>query len=118
MNIVFLDVDGELTYSEYENEKTANIDVEKVKLLKEICDRSNAKVVIISSWRGSETYTPRIYYTLIDILTDHGIDILGNAPYIDVEFKEKVTDRQTFTFEEIPYSQLEYGTGRAAEGQK
>lgn len=32
MKIVFLDVDGELTYSAYKNEKTANIDIEKVKL--------------------------------------------------------------------------------------
>lgn len=53
MNIIFLDIDGELTYSNYENHKTANIDIEKVKLLKEICDKSNAKVVISSSWRGS-----------------------------------------------------------------
>lgn len=118
MNIVFLDVDGELTYSEYENEKTADIDVEKVKLLKEICDRTDAKVVITSSWRGSAAYTPRIYYTLIDILTDHGIDILGDAPYIDVKFKESSMAIQTFTLDAIPYSQLEYGTGRAAEVQK
>ena len=34
MNIVFLDVDGELTYSDYENAETANIDIERVKLLK------------------------------------------------------------------------------------
>ena len=33
MKIVFLDVDGELTYSDYENAETANIDIEKVKLL-------------------------------------------------------------------------------------
>ena len=34
MNVIFLDVDGELTYSDYENENTANIDIEKVLLLK------------------------------------------------------------------------------------
>ena len=34
MKIVFLDVDGELTYSADKNEKTANIDIEKVKLQK------------------------------------------------------------------------------------
>ena len=31
MKIIFLDCDGELTYSDYENESTANIDLEKVK---------------------------------------------------------------------------------------
>lgn len=56
IKIVFLDVDGELTYSDYKNEKTANIDIEKVKLLKEICDKTDAKVVISSSWRGGEDY--------------------------------------------------------------
>ena len=72
MKIIFLDCDGELTYSDYENEETANIDIEKVKLLKEICDKTDAKVVISSSWRGSDSYTPRIYYVLIDILTKGG----------------------------------------------
>ena len=38
MRIVFLDVDGPLTYSEYENEETAGIDPENVKLLKESRD--------------------------------------------------------------------------------
>ena len=57
MNIVFLDVDGELTYSDYDNDETANIDIEKVKLLKEICDKTNAKVVISSSWRGDRKST-------------------------------------------------------------
>ena len=31
MNICFLDVDGELTYSGYRNKETADIDIEKVK---------------------------------------------------------------------------------------
>ena len=116
MNIVFLDVDGELTYSEYENEITADIDIEKVKLLKEICDRTDAKVVITSSWRGSETYTPRIYHTLIDILKSNGIDVLGDAPYIDSKYKE-IDLPKTFSLDHVPYLQLEYGTGRAAEIQ-
>ncbi len=36
MKVIFLDVDGELTYSNYKNKETANIDIEKVKMLKEI----------------------------------------------------------------------------------
>ncbi len=119
MKIVFLDVDGELTYSNYRNEKTADIDIEKVKLLKEICDKANAKVVISSSWRGSETYTPRIYYTLIDILTRNGIEVLGDTPYIDSEFEDDaLKSTNEFTLGEIPYFKHKYGTGRAAEVQK
>lgn len=119
MNIVFLDVDGELTYSDYDNKETANIDIEKVKLLKEICDKTNAKVVISSSWRGSESYTPRIYNTLIDILISNGIEVLGDTPHIETEFEGDVSQVMAeTTFEDLPYLKTKYGTGRAAEIQK
>lgn len=48
MKIIFLDVDGELTYSNYKNEETANIDIGKVKLLKEICDKAEERLKNIS----------------------------------------------------------------------
>jgi hypothetical protein len=67
LNVIFLDVDGELTYSDYANNETSNIDIEKVKLLKEICDRGNASVVISSSWRGYDGHVPYIYNILIKI---------------------------------------------------
>ena len=119
MNIIFLDVDGELTYSNYMNKETENIDIEKVKLLKEICEKCNAKVVISSSWRGWEGYTPKIYHTLLDILTSNGIEVLGDTPHIKTEFDGDVS--QTIaetTLEELPYLKIKYGTGRAAEIHK
>lgn len=88
MNIIFLDVDGVLTYNNYQNEETADIDIEKVKLLKQICDKTNSKVVISSSWRGSETYTPYFYYTLVDILKRNGIEVLGDVPYIPTKYEK------------------------------
>ena len=119
MNIIFLDVDGEITYSDYENEETANIDIEKVKLLKEICDKTDAKVVISSSWRGSDSYTPRIYYVLIDILTSNGIEVLGDTPHLPTEFESNVPDSISLTtLEDLPYLKIKYGTGRAAEIKK
>ena len=119
MNIIFLDVDGELTYSDYKNETTANIDVEKVKLLKEICDKGNAKVVISSSWRGWEGYTPKIYLTLIDILTSNNIEVLGNTPHIKIEFEDDVPESiAETTLEDLPHLKFKHGTGRAAEVQK
>lgn len=81
--IIFLDVDGVLNYMSYRNKSTANIDPSKVEMLAYICTQTNAKVVITSSWRGSETYTPRIYYILIDILKEHHVPVLGDAPYIE-----------------------------------
>ena len=119
MKIIFLDCDGELTYSDYENEETANIDVEKVKLLKEICDKTDAKVVISSSWRGSDSYTPRIYYVLIDILTSNGIEVLGDTPHLPTEFEGNASNSiSSITLEEFPDLKIKYGTGRAAEIQK
>ena len=119
MKIIFLDCDGELTYSDYENEETANIDIEKVKLLKEICDKTDAKVVISSSWRGSDSYTPRIYYVLIDILTSNGIEVLGDTPHLPTEFEGNVSNSiSSTTLEELPDLKIKYGTGRAAEIQK
>lgn len=119
MKVIFLDVDGELTYSDYENENTANIDIEKVKLLKEVCDKTGAKVVISSSWRGSDTYTPRIYNILIDILTSNGIEVLGDTPHLPTEFEGDVSQNITeTTLEDLPYFKIKYGTGRAAEIKK
>jgi len=117
MNVIFLDVDGELTYSNYENHKTANIDVEKVKLLKEICDKSNAKVVISSSWRGSESHTPKIYYILREILKNNGICVVGNTPHLSTEF-EDIAERNKISFDNTHHLKIKFGTGRAAEIQK
>lgn len=73
--------------------------------IKEICDKSNAKVVISSSWRGSENYIPKIYYILRDILKNNGIEVIGNTPHLSAEF-------------DISRSKCKYGTGRAAEVNK
>ncbi len=111
MNVIFLDVDGVLTYAKYTNEKTKDIDIEKVKLLKRICDETNSGVVITSSWRGSEKYTPRIYDVLIEILTENGITILGDAPHISLELEDKDENYNK-------KYKIKFGTGRAAEVEK
>lgn len=116
MKIIFLDVDGELTYSNYRNNKTADIDIKKVKLLKEICDNTGAKVVISSSWRGNNAHTPHIYYILLDILETNGIEVLGKTPYIMTETIEKT--KKIFNLNDLDKMQIKYGTGRAAEIQK
>jgi len=116
VKIIFLDVDGELTYSNYRNEETADIDIEKVKLLKEICDKTNAKVVISSSWRGTEDYTPKIYYVLRKILSKNHIKVLGDTPYIKAEIVGSVPE--IIRLEEDLDINCKHGTGRAAEIQK
>ncbi len=119
LNIVFLDVDGGLTYSNYRNEETANIDIEKVKLLKEICDKGNAKVVVSSSWRGYGDYTPKIYNVLLSILSDHQIEVIDKTPYLPTEFEEETaSEGVTVSLVELDKLHAKFGTGRAAEIQQ
>ena len=100
-------------------EELSNIDIEKVKLLKEICDKGNAKVVISSSWRGWEGYTPKIYLTLIDILISNNIEVLGDTPHIKTEFEDDVPESIAITtLEDLAHLKVKHGTGRAAEVQK
>lgn len=73
-------------------------------------------MVISSSWRGSETHTPQIYYILLDILTKYGIEVLGDTPHIITEFEEE--HQKSINLGEEFCQQIKYGTGRAAEIQK
>lgn len=109
-----MDVDGVLIYSNHHNKETANIDIDKVKLLKEICDKTGAKVVISSSWRGSEDYTPKIYYILRKILAENNIEVIGDIPYLKIEIGNDKPET-THIEENIKYK---YNTSRAAEIQK
>lgn len=47
MKIIFLDIDGVLNYENSKNK----VEEEKVKLLKEIVDRTGAEIVLSSDWR-------------------------------------------------------------------
>ena len=119
MNVVFLDVDGELTYSNYENLSTMDIDIEKVKLLKEICDRTGSKVVISSSWREMNGSSFSCYNVLRNILDSNGIDVIGDTPYIEPKYEGNTSSMAAeTTLEELEHLKLKHGTGRAAEIQK
>ena len=107
---IFLDVDGVLAYEEYRNRETANIDLEKVQLLKEICDSTDASVVISSSWRGIPGYVPDCYYTLISILQVNGIRVLGNIPNLN---SSNENHRLSFTLDELETMETEEGSTAA-----
>ena len=89
--IIFLDIDGVLNSMDYfEQTKDCigytEINPEKVKLLKEIVDRTGAEIVLSSTWRdlGKRKNEPEhlMYTYLTDTLKEYGMEIVGHTPYI------------------------------------
>ena len=126
MRVIFLDIDGELTYTGYRNEKTQNIDLEKVALLKEIVETTDAKIVLSSSWKcGYDIITreKKIFYrTLENILSAMGLfiyDITEDIPGIMTKEKEQPWhEDKPISLGEYEKIHFQYGTGRAAEVKK
>lgn len=89
--IIFLDIDGVLNSVDYfERVKDCKgyteINPEKVKLLKEIVDRTGAEIVLSSTWRDlrkrkDEPEHP-MYTYLTDMLKEYGMEIVDHTPYI------------------------------------
>lgn len=89
--IIFLDIDGVLNSMDYfEKAKDCKgyteINPEKVKLLKEIIDRTGAQIVLSSTWRDlaqreNEPEHP-MYTYLTDTLKEYGMEIIDHTPYI------------------------------------
>ena len=105
--IIFLDVDGVLNYRDYIN------DASKVQMIADLCNKTNAKVVITSSWRGSKIYTPHIYTILRQTLDTYNVPVIGDAPYIELEFVQTRRTRNTTALTDC--DTFKYGTGRGAE---
>ena len=89
--IIFLDIDGVLNSIDYFEQTKyckgyTEIDPEKVKLLKEIVDRTGAEIVLSSTWRNlakrkDESEHP-MYTYLTDTLKEYGMEIIDHTPYI------------------------------------
>lgn len=111
--IIFLDVDGVLNCRDYINDATNDIDPSKVQMIADLCNKTNAKVVITSSWRGSKNYTPHIYTILRQTLDTYNVPVIGDAPYIELEFVQTRRTRNTTALTDC--DTFKYGTGRGAE---
>lgn len=96
MNVIFLDIDGVLNcnYSTYEMTSTHSMFVQdnKIKILKEIIDRTDAKVVLSSTWRvgwkrlelGIKDNPIAIdFVELRDKLLEFGIELYDRTPKFD-----------------------------------
>lgn len=115
--VIFLDVDGELTYSGYSNPDTFNIDYEKVALLKRIVDETGAIIILSSSWKcmhDKQTGEKRRgYRKLEEALAAYGLKIYEDLPDIKPEVQQVNTE--PMTLEEIMNEPVDYTIGRAVE---
>ncbi|WP_099467832.1 HAD domain-containing protein [Konateibacter massiliensis] len=122
IKVIFLDVDGELTYSGYRNELTNGIDPKKVSLLKKIVDATNAIIVLSSSWKvGFEKETGikrRFYQVLESVLNDFGLKIFDVTPDIPAQISDDNPAVEVMTLEDTINIKCVYGTGRGAEVRK
>ena len=71
MNILFLDIDGVLNACD-----GSGLNTDKVALLKEICDATDCRVVLSSSWRLNDRQLCRV----VDMLHSMGSSLLGVTP--------------------------------------
>lgn len=100
MKVMFLDVDGVLNSKDWlENNRVRtenSVNPEKVKLLTEIVQKTNADVVLSSTWRYIPEHPMFMYLT--DILWQNGIKIHSFTPKLDgdrpKEIKEWIEKRK------------------------
>ena len=87
MKIIFLDCDGCINSQLWLYNNKPMIDESKVVLLKEIVDKTEAKIVLSSSWRGLKDInngSPHSLYSYLEkTLKKYGLYIIDHTPIID-----------------------------------
>ena len=97
MKVIFLDIDGVLNSEEYyesfpDGEFIPPIDPVCVERLKRIVDRTGAKLILSSSWRGGwekkreDTWEYTLF--LVDALAEFGLEIEDKTIYLDGDARE------------------------------
>lgn len=79
MKVIFLDFNGVLDTSE----KMDIVDMDNLRILREIVDRMNAKIVISSSIKNAYYYAgkhSKIMNYLLETLINYGVEIYGITP--------------------------------------
>lgn len=81
--VIFLDVDGVLNSDEFLKRHTQEIiSIDYVKILKEIVDRTNAALVLSSSWKcgWSKEEVDPFCVPLVEALSNEGLEIMDKVP--------------------------------------
>lgn len=93
MKVIFLDIDGVLNtiYTKERINGMIFVEDKYIKILKEICDKTGAKVVLSSSWRSgwydidngnNNTRDAKDFIALRDKLLEFGIELFDKTPDI------------------------------------
>ena len=114
MKVLFLDIDGVLNYEGCDSRYGSVYFVveEKVHMLKEIISKTDAKIVLTSTWRhgltdlmlGEETFEAGLYEAFINTLEEHDMEIYGctgedeTTRGEEIEFWLQVAEEQIETF--------------------
>lgn len=113
MKIIFLDVDGVLTYDGSGTSDSMGLDVSRIRLLRKIVDETGAKIVLSSSWKHGYSKINgakrEFYKTLERHLAVCGLEIYDITDNIKSEFPDGYSD-----IEDVDIH-CKFGTGRGAE---
>lgn len=86
LKVIFLDVDGVLTHEDYLNGVEEDLDREKITLLKQIVEQTNAKIVLSSTWRKCNKTllrTKRNPYKILEkLLKEQELEIYDCTPVL------------------------------------
>ena len=92
MNYIFLDIDGVLNYNdfvfEYIDDDDKIVDLNNVEILSYIVSKTDAKIVLSSSWRYGyddnfiPTYTNGACQKLLDIFKEHGLQLYDRTKVV------------------------------------
>ncbi len=95
MKIIFLDIDGVLNSEIYDRQRKdsdSNIDVSRLALVKELVDKSGAKIVLSSSWRGhwdrDKEKMTAVGRELDSVFSDAGLEIFDKTPVLSSRSEE------------------------------
>lgn len=129
MKVIFLDVDGVLNCIGWLKQNDGkpydknSIDPSRVELLKEIIDKTGAKIVLSSTWRnvcGADGDPPLMMYEyLVKSLKKCGIEIYSHTPLINNDRPREIRawlDRNADT--DIKFVSLDDDFGERAYGEQ
>lgn len=98
MKVLFIDFDGVLCSDRYarenQNEDGVLLDPSKMEILKAIIDRTDAKIVLSTSWRGhwskTEDGLDATGRQMNEIFASYGIEIFDKIPKLNIDRAEEI----------------------------